>query len=60
MIELAVAATFAKGMTEEQFEPRPARRPPQPAVRPVEPRSTVRPAAARRPRWLRGLARFAS
>jgi hypothetical protein len=60
MIELAVAASFAREKTEEQFGVRPQpRRARQTSAAPAARRTDRRPAAVRRPRWLRGLARVA-
>jgi hypothetical protein len=65
MIDLAVAAVFARELTEEQFEavPRgrsaPRRRPGQ-ATTPQAPRDQAQPAAAYRQSWLRRLASPAS
>jgi hypothetical protein len=64
MIDLAVAAVFARGLTEEQFEAaqsgrRASRRTTGPATAPATPRRT-QPAVARRQGLLRRLASPAS
>ena len=64
MIDLAVAAVFARGLTEEQFEAEQSgRRAPSGTTRqataPATPHRT-QPAAARRQGWLRRLASPAS
>jgi hypothetical protein len=65
MIDLAVAAVFARGLTEEHFEAeqsgrRASRRTTRPATTPATPGHRTRPAAVRSQGWLRRLASPAS
>jgi hypothetical protein len=65
MIDLAVAAVFARGLTEEQFEAeqsgrRASRRMTRPATAPTTTGHRTPPAAVRSRGWLRRLASPAS
>jgi hypothetical protein len=65
MIDLAVAAVFARGLTEEQFEAeqsarRASRRTTRPATAPTTTGGRTQPAPMRRQGWLRRLASPAS
>jgi hypothetical protein len=60
MMDLAIAATLVRELTEEQFDASPRRRPRPPETRPLESRTEDRRARMRRPRGLRRFARVVS